>query len=79
MSAGITALITTPLIIFLIFVAPLWLVLHYRSIKRTSKGLSQEDRDRLEALTERANAMSERVQTLEKILDDDSPGWREKR
>ncbi|ORT50056.1 phage-shock protein [Vibrio sp. qd031] len=73
------ALITTPLVIFLIFVAPLWLVLHYRSIKRTNKGLSQEDRDRLEALSERAGAMSDRVRTLEKILDDESPGWREKR
>ncbi|MBM7036892.1 envelope stress response membrane protein PspB [Vibrio ulleungensis] len=73
------ALITTPLVIFLIFVAPLWLVLHYRSIKRTNKGLSQEDRDRLEALSERAAAMSDRVRTLEKILDDESPGWREKR
>ncbi len=79
MSAGLTAIITTPLVIFLIFVAPLWLVLHYRSIKRTNKGLSSEDRDKLEALTHRAAEMSQRVHTLEKILDDESPGWREKR
>ncbi|GAK87950.1 phage shock protein B [Vibrio ponticus] len=68
--------IAGPLIVFLIFVAPLWLILHYRSKRKTSGGLSQEDFQRLEALSQRAESMQKRVDTLERILDAESPTWR---
>ncbi|KJY83244.1 phage-shock protein [Vibrio galatheae] len=68
--------IAGPLIVFLIFVAPLWLFLHYRSQKKASTGLSQEDMQRLEALSEKAANMQSRVDTLERILDAESPSWR---
>ncbi|OLQ90869.1 phage shock protein B [Vibrio ponticus] len=68
--------IAGPLIVFLIFVAPLWLILHYRSKRKTSSGLSQEDFQRLEQLSERAESMQKRVDTLERILDAESPNWR---
>ncbi|WP_162046602.1 envelope stress response membrane protein PspB [Vibrio taketomensis] len=68
--------IAGPLIVFLIFVAPLWLILHYRSKKKTSSGLSQEDYQRLQVLSERAESMQKRVDTLERILDAESPSWR---
>lgn len=42
MDGDIVALILAPLIIFLIFVAPIWLILHYRSKKQVSQGLSAE-------------------------------------
>jgi phage shock protein B len=60
----------------LIFVAPLWLVLHYRSKKRAAGGLSEEDFQRLQSLSERAEQMQKRVNTLERILDSESPEWR---
>lgn len=69
-------MVTGPLIVFLIFVAPLWLFLHYRSKKRTSSGLSQEDFQRLQSLSDKADAMQQRVETLERILDEQSPNWR---
>lgn len=35
--------IAVPLIVFCIFVAPLWLILHYRSKRKTGDGLSDEE------------------------------------
>jgi phage shock protein B len=71
-----TAILTGPIIIFLIFVAPLWLVLHYKSKKNTDKGLSLEEREKLNDLASRAQRLQERVVTLEKILDSEAPNWR---
>ncbi|MBD1556972.1 envelope stress response membrane protein PspB [Vibrio sp. S9_S30] len=70
------AFITAPLIVFLIFVAPIWLVLHYRSKRKTAQGLSDEDFEKLQSLTRHAESMQQRVQTLERILDAESPNWR---
>ncbi|WP_114785579.1 envelope stress response membrane protein PspB [Vibrio tetraodonis] len=65
-----------PLIVFLIFVAPLWLILHYRSKKKTAGGLSEDDFNRLQTLSEKAEQMQKRVDTLERILDTETPNWR---
>jgi phage shock protein B len=71
-----SSLIVGPLVVFLIFVAPLWLILHYRSKKQTSGALSQEDFQRLQKLSQQAETMQKRVDTLERILDAESPNWR---
>ncbi|WP_057832274.1 envelope stress response membrane protein PspB [Colwellia sp. TT2012] len=65
-----------PVIIFMIIVAPIWLVLHYRSKKQVSQGLSQEEYIQLSELSEVADTMADRIQTLEAILDAESPNWR---
>lgn len=70
--------LSVPIIVFLVIVAPIWLVLHYRSKSRALEGLSSDERSELEQLTLRAEQMSERIETLEAILDQDSPGWRTK-
>ena len=57
MDAGIMALITAPLVLFLIFVAPIWLILHYRSKKQVSQGLSAEEYAELKALAEKAEVL----------------------
>ncbi|EJF4090038.1 envelope stress response membrane protein PspB [Vibrio parahaemolyticus] len=67
-----------PVIVFLIFVAPLWLFLHYRSKRKTDSALSSQDLERLQVLSEKAEAMQSRVDTLERILDAESPIWRRK-
>ncbi|MDG3088349.1 envelope stress response membrane protein PspB [Vibrio hannami] len=72
-----TALITGPLVVFLIFVAPLWLFLHYRSKRTSASGLSQEDYEKLEALTVKAESLQKRVNSLERILDSETPNWRQ--
>ena len=70
--------IALPLSVFLIFVAPLWLILYYRSKKQTSKGLSAEDKEELQRLLTRTEQMQKRIRSLEKILDSQAPQWREK-
>lgn len=69
-------LLTGPLIIFLIFVAPLWLFLHYRSKRKSEMGLSEEDNQRLQTLSVKAESMQTRIDTLERILDAETPNWR---
>ncbi|WP_338516722.1 envelope stress response membrane protein PspB [Alteromonas gracilis] len=76
MDEGIIALLVTPLIVFTIFVAPIWLILHYRSKKQVSQGLSAEEYETLQVLAEQAEKMSERIETLEAILDSEAPEWR---
>lgn len=71
-------IIVVPVILFMMIVAPIWLVLHYRSKKQVSQGLSQEEYIQLSSLSEMADNMSERIQTLEAILDAETPNWRSK-
>lgn len=70
--------IVVPLSIFFIFVAPLWLILHYRSQRQANKGLSEKDQEQLQALVTRSEQLQKRIISLEKILDASSPGWRQK-
>lgn len=67
-----------PVVIFLVVVAPVWLVLHYRSKNRAHAGLSEDDRHSVESLSDRAQRMNERIEALEGILDAQVIGWREK-
>jgi phage shock protein B len=71
-------LLVVPMIIFMLVVAPVWLVLHYRSQRKMNQGLSQDEAEALVKLTRQATAMGERIKTLETILDDEMPDWRKK-
>jgi len=55
---------------------PLWIIFHYLTKMKTSKGLSPEDEKMLSEVWESANKMQERINTLERILDIESPDWR---
>ncbi|WP_318409937.1 envelope stress response membrane protein PspB [Photobacterium leiognathi] len=70
--------ISVPLVVFMIVVAPLWLILHYRNKRQAGEGLSGEDQKKLETLVARAEDMQERIVTLERILDAEVPRWRQK-
>jgi phage shock protein B len=65
-----------PVIVFLVIVAPIWLVLHYVTRWRASRTLSREDERMLVDLWESAKRMELRIVTLEKILDAEAPQWR---
>ena len=71
-------IIIAPVIIFMTIVAPLWLILHYRSKRQVSQGLSEEEYDQLTELSEIADKMADRIKTLEAILDAETPDWRDK-
>ncbi|MDZ7901831.1 MAG: envelope stress response membrane protein PspB [Rheinheimera sp.] len=67
-----------PLIMFMIFVAPIWVIMHYRSKRKISEGLSDVELNQLNDLSRRAEKMADRIKTLESILDAESPDWRRK-
>jgi phage shock protein B len=71
-------IIIAPLIIFMVIVAPIWLVLHYRSKGQVNQGLSENEYVQLSELSELADKMADRIQTLEAILDAESPEWRKR-
>jgi phage shock protein B len=66
-----------PLILFMIFVAPIWVIMHYRSKRKISEGLSETELNQLNDLSNRAEKMADRIKTLEAILDAESPKWRQ--
>lgn len=67
-----------PVVLFVLFVAPVWLVLHYRSKRQAGASLSDDERRELEDLADKAERMLDRIETLESILDVEAPGWRER-
>ncbi|MGQ4275975.1 envelope stress response membrane protein PspB [Pseudidiomarina sp. E22-M8] len=72
-------MIAVPLILFMIFVAPVWVIMHYRSKRKLSQGLSETELQDLQQLARQAEQMRERIRTLESILDADAPTWRERK
>ena len=66
-----------PTILFLVIVAPLWITMHYRSVNRSSRSLSSEDRGSIEHMLETVDKLTDRIGTLESILDVDHPEWRQ--
>ncbi|TKB44720.1 envelope stress response membrane protein PspB [Thalassotalea mangrovi] len=67
-----------PVILFMAIVAPIWLVLHYRSKRQIGQGLTEDEYQQLSELSDLADKMAERIKTLEAILDAETPDWRDK-
>lgn len=65
-----------PTVIFMVLVAPAWIFMHYRSKQQAHSALSETERADLETLALQAEAMLERIDTLEAILDAQTPDWR---
>ncbi|MEK9823403.1 MAG: envelope stress response membrane protein PspB [Gammaproteobacteria bacterium] len=75
---GIVVAFFVPVVCFLVIVAPIWIIFHYKSKSNVVDGLTASERAELEEMIEVANKMAARIETLESILDVESPGWREK-
>jgi phage shock protein B len=65
-----------PTILFLTVVVPIWLTMHYRSVNRSSRSLTNEDQHTIEHMLVTVDKLSDRIQSLESILDADHPDWR---
>lgn len=63
-------------LLFITLCLPLWIILHYMTKWKMSKGLSPEDEKMLSEVWESTNRMEERINTLERILDIEAPSWR---
>ena len=66
-----------PTVLFLVIVAPIWIALHYQSINRSSRSLNAEDRENVEQILVTVDKLTERIATLESLLDAEHSGWRE--
>lgn len=65
-----------PTILFMVVVAPIWISMHYRSVNKSSRGLNEEDREALESMLVTVDKLTERIATLETLLDEDHVDWR---
>ncbi len=76
--------LSVPLIIFLAVVAPLWIFFHYltkwKQMKQAgaAEGQTVVDQRELRRLREAAARLEERIESLETILDAETPDWRDK-
>lgn len=69
-------ILVAPIILFLVIVAPIWLILHYRYKSKMSKGLSHEELTDIEDMLATLDKLIDRVETLENILEEEHPSWR---
>ena len=65
-----------PTILFLVIVAPMWITMHYRSVNRSSRSLTREDRESIEHMLETVDKLTDRIGALESILDAEHSDWR---
>jgi phage shock protein B len=71
--------IVVPFILFVLFVAPLWLWLHYREkqrLRELAAGVSAGPTAGASELARTAERLEQRVAALEALLDAESPDWR---
>ncbi len=66
-----------PLILFMTVVAPIWLTLHYRSVNRSSRSLSDDDRETIEQMLETVDKLTDRIGVLESLMDAEHRDWRQ--
>lgn len=67
-----------PTILFILFVAPIWLIMHYRYKSKMIRGISEEEQSNVDDMLETIDKLTERVETLENILDKEHAQWRNK-
>jgi phage shock protein B len=76
--------LAVPGIIFLLLVAPLWVVFHYLTAwKRIRAGTAGPgrvavDSAELERMRELCGQLENRIESLETILDEEAPEWRKR-
>jgi phage shock protein B len=71
-------LLFVPAVLFMLVVAPLWLIFHYITLWRTQKHAGRADTSALNGMWNTAQRLEGRVMALEKLLDAEVPGWRSK-
>lgn len=64
--------------IFLVVCLPLIIVMHYVTKWRQGREISGDDERMLEELWQLGQRIEDRIETLERILDDESRDWRSK-
>lgn len=65
-----------PTVIFMVMVAPIWIVMHYRAKDKEVKGISIEEQASLDSLLENLDKLTNRIDALEEILNEEQPSWK---
>lgn len=73
---SLIAMLEVPLILFCLFVAPIWVFMHYRHKAEPVSEETVADKRKVEELLAMASKMEARLETLEAILDKTDPNWR---
>jgi phage shock protein B len=68
------SMLEVPLILFLVIVAPIWIIAHYVTRWRMAKTLSPEDEKQFAELWRMAERMEERIDSIERILETEATG-----
>lgn len=68
---------SVPAILFMVIVAPLWLIFHYKTRWKDQKTNGSADQKTVKEMWVVAQRLENRVANLEKLLDAEAPGWRE--
>lgn len=68
-----------PTILFITVVMPIWIVMHYRSKHASQRGLDDHQRQQLDDLLSSIDQLTDRIDTLEAILDAEHGGWRQQK
>lgn len=63
-------------ILLLTVVVPLWIIFHYITKWKQMKVISPEDEASFGDLRTAADRLEDRLRTMERIMDDEIPGWR---
>ena len=71
-----SSLATLAVVLFLTIVAPLFIVLHFITKWKQGREISGDDEQMLEDLYLLSQRLDERLDTLERILDDEKSEWR---
>ena len=70
------ALFTLAVILFLTIVAPLIVIFHFITKWKQTREISGEDEKMLEELWGLSQALDDRIETLERIFDDEPKSYR---
>ena len=63
-------------ILLVVVVLPLWIIFHYSTKMKEQKIMKPEDETNMGELRRSAERFEDRIRNLERILDDEVPGWR---
>lgn len=76
MSSYVFTLLFVPLIAFIVIVLPIWVTLYYRDRSRAGRELNADEWQEINRMLEQAERLEQRVNSLEAILDHQTPDWR---
>ena len=65
-------------VLLIVVVLPLWIIFHYAAKMKEQKIMKPEDETSLGEMRRSAERLEDRLRSLERILDDEVPGWRNK-